>query len=275
MGASSLLTNGLWLALGMAAALALGLGALWAWHARRRWLSYAIAGVLGLSAVWFGAPSIAQTAGDLVEQVQRRVEATRPDAQALFDRVKGREAAYAEAAKALVERGSSPEVLKRGFGSLEDTDFRGGGALATLGEEVNPDGVVYVAVSFSMPAGDLRRLAREAHEAGAVVVIQGLVRGSFQETLKAAKQVFDEDSLAGVMIDPNVFRAFAIRAVPTFIAAKTPVQPCGNGLDCVPVAPEHDRVAGNITLGEALRILAGSGDAATSAASAASAKLGD
>lgn len=275
MGASSFLTQGVLLGVGMAIALALGLATVWAWCARKRWLAYGFAGMLGLAAVWFAAPSLAQSAGDLVEQVQRRTEAARPEAQALFDSVRGREVRYSEEAKALVEAAGSREILKRGFAHLEDTDFRGGGALANLGEEPETsDGVVYVAVSFSMPPGDLRRLAREAHDAGAVVVIQGLVRGSFQETLKAAKQVFDEDSLAGVLIDPNVFRAFNIKAAPTFVAAERAVQPCGQGLDCVPAAPAHDHIAGNITLAEALRLLERSGEQRTAAA-AALARLGD
>ena len=118
---------------------------------------------------------------------------------------------------------------------------------------------VYVAVSFAMPPADLRRLAREAQAAGAVLVVRGLVRGSFQETLKAARQVFDEGSLGGVAIDPNVFRAFDIRATPTFIAAAGPVQPCARGLDCIPPAPPHDQLRGNVSLRAALRLLAAEG----------------
>jgi conjugal transfer pilus assembly protein TrbC len=105
-------------------------------------------------------------------------------------------------------------------------------------------------------------------------VIRGLVRGSFKETLLAARQVFDEDSLGGVAIDPNVFRAFNIQAVPTFIAASAPVQPCGKGLDCVPVAPPHDALSCNISLGEALRLLEANGAAGAPAAQSASERLG-
>ena len=252
-----------------------GAGLLWALSARRRRLAAGAALVLAAATFAWAAPGIAQTAGALVDAVQARVEAERPNAQALFDQVQGRERSHAAAARALVAQAGSPAVLRRGFSHLESTDVRGGDALADLGEGPPQQGVVYVAVSFSMPPADLRRLARDAHEAGAVVVIRGLVRGSFQETLRAVRQVFDEASLGGVMIDPNVFRAFDIRAVPTFIAAASPVEPCGPGVDCVPVAPAHDRVSGNISLGEALRRLEGEGQVGVPAAAAASARLED
>jgi conjugal transfer pilus assembly protein TrbC len=217
------------------------------WFSGRRRMSYALAGALGVAIAWAAAPSLAQSAGELVERVQKRTEGARPDAQAFFESVKGREGAYREQAQAVVDGGGSAAVLNRGFADLEDTDFRGGGALATLGDEpANPQGVVYVAV-----------------------------KGSFQQTLVRAKQVFDEESVGGVAIDPNVFRAFNIQAVPTFIAAKSPVQPCGAGIDCVPAAPDHDRVSGNITLGAALQALRDAQGVGTGAASAASQKLGD
>ncbi len=246
------------------------------WFSGKPWMSYALAGALGVGIIWAAAPSLAQSAGDLVERVQKRTEGARPDAQAFFESVKGREGVFREQAQAVVDAGGNAAVLNRGFADLEDTDFRGGGALATVGDEpANPEGVVYVAVSFSMPPADLRRLARDAHRAGAVVVIRGLVKGSFQQTLIRAKAVFDEESVGGVAIDPNVFRAFNIQAVPTFIAAKAPVQPCGAGIDCVPVAPDHDRVSGNITLGAALEALGEGRGAGAGAVAAASRKLGD
>jgi conjugal transfer pilus assembly protein TrbC len=57
--------------------------------------------------------------------------------------------------------------------------------------------------------------------------------------------------------------------VPVFIAAKTPVQPCGAGLDCVSAQPASDQVRGNISLGEALKILSERGDQARDIAAAA------
>jgi conjugal transfer pilus assembly protein TrbC len=219
-------------------------------------------------------PTFAQTAEELAQGVQARAKAASAQAQELLDGIKGRDEAYREQAQTLVDENASR--LKQGFSYLDDQQFDGASTMgAKMSGETQDarDGVVYVAVSFSMPPADLRRLGREAHRAGATVVIRGLVHGSFKETLLAAKQVFDEDSVGGVAIDPNVFRAFDIKQVPMFIAAKGPVEPCGKGLDCIPDAPPHDRISGNITLAEALKRLATDGTEAPNAAASARARL--
>lgn len=222
---------------------------------------------------WAAQPSFAQTAEEIVRRAEERARAVSDHAQSLFEGVNGREALYQADAQQLLD--GNALRLKKGFSYLDEDQFEGAKTLAGgLERAQDPgDGVVYVAVSFSMPPEDLRRIGREAHKAGATVVIRGLVRGSFKETLAAAKRVFDENSIGGVAIDPNVFRAFNIQQVPVFISAKGPVEPCGNGLNCVSVAPAHDRLSGNITLNEALRLLAERGDQAPSAAAAARQRL--
>jgi conjugal transfer pilus assembly protein TrbC len=218
------------------------------------------------------APSLAQTAEELVAKVQSRVADQTPAAQALFDATRDKHEPYLGQAQAIAD--ARPGRLAQGFAALEGGPFADGRAVASLGEAAPKDGVVYIAVSFSMPAADLRRLGHDARKAGAELVIRGLVHGSFKDTLIAARQVFDEDSLGGVAIDPNVFRAFNIQATPTFIAAAKPVEPCGKGLDCIPPAPPHDSLRGNISLNEALRLLKSRGEEAVSAATAASERLG-
>ena len=257
------------------AAVAVGMvvGGFWlVWRSGYRRLALGLGAAAALLLGWAAAPSVAQTVQEIVARAQARATRQVGDAQQLFEATRERHERFLDQAKAVTE--GAPAQLKRGFGDLEDTEFAGGGRLATLGEDPPTDGVVYVAVSFSMPPADLRRLGRDAHKAGATLVIRGLVRGSFKETLLAAKRVFDEDSLGGIAIDPNVFRAFDIRAVPTFIAAAGPVQPCAKGLECTPLAPRHDRLSGNITLGEALRLLGTSGEAGAAAANAAGERLG-
>jgi conjugal transfer pilus assembly protein TrbC len=253
-------------------ALVVGTAAYACWFAGRVRLALVVAVLAGLALAGAAAPTLAQSAQDLVATVQSRTAEQARAAQALFEATRGKQDRFLEESRTIAE--AAPARLKQGFASLEGSEFAGGEQLATLGDAPLPDGVVYVAVSFSMPAGDLRRLGRDAHKAGAELVIRGLVRGSFKETLLAARQVFDEDSLGGVAIDPNVFRAFNIQAVPTFIAASAPVQPCGKGLDCVPVAPPHDALSGNISLGEALRLLEANGAAGAPAAQSASERLG-
>jgi conjugal transfer pilus assembly protein TrbC len=189
------------------------------------------------------------------------------------DSVKGRHEAHLDAAQAIAD--DAPARTKQGLGLMQGSTFDpGGDALQQMAKgQQPPDGTVYIAVSFSMPPQDLRRLAKDAQKAGATVVIQGLVNGSFKETLLKARAVFDQDSLGGVAIDPNVFRAFKVQTAPTFIAARGPVHPCGHGLDCVPEAPANDQVRGNISLAEALRLLAESGSEAADVAATARDKL--
>jgi conjugal transfer pilus assembly protein TrbC len=248
-------------------------GGFWlVWRAGHRRLAVTLGAITGLLFAWAAAPTLAQTAQDVVAQAQRRAAARAGAAQALFDSTKARQDRFIDQAKVLAD--GAPASLKRGFRDLEDTEFAGGGALASLGQPEPSDGVIYVAVSFSMPPADLRRLGRDAQKAGAILVVRGLVHGSFKETLQAAKQVFDEDSLGGVSIDPNVFRAFDVRTVPAFIAATRPVRPCAKGLECIPAPPPHDRVGGNIPLAAALQLLKAQGEAGAGTAAAASDRLG-
>jgi conjugal transfer pilus assembly protein TrbC len=256
-----------------AVSLLIGAGALLAWRrGLRRWAARGaiVAGVLAAAAA---APSLAQTAQDIVDLAARKTDAAAADAQALVNSAQGSQDAYLKDAQAIAA--AAPARAKAGLAMLQGSPFDPGGAgLATLGRDEAPSqGVVYVAVSFSMPPQDLRRLAHDAEKAGAFVVIQGLVNGSFKETLLRAQQVFEQGSLGGVAIDPNVFRAFHVETVPTFIAAAAPVQPCGQGLDCAPAQPANDQVRGNVSLAEALRLLAASGEQGVAAAAAAKAKL--
>jgi conjugal transfer pilus assembly protein TrbC len=217
---------------------------------------------------WSATPSLAaEDAAELVRQAQAQARATAA-APGLADwtaEVARRAALYETEARDLAA--DNAERLRQGFTYLEPA-----GAEAP-GQPAIRAGAVYVAVSFSMEPQALRALASEANKAGAVLVIRGFVGGSVPRTLTAARSVFDENTAAGVAIDPQVFRAFAVRLVPTFIAAAAPVEPCGAGVDCTSPAPAHDRLSGNITLAEALRLLAGRGSAAPGIARSALARL--
>lgn len=74
-------------------------------------------------------------------------------------------------------------------------------------------------------------------------------------TVRASRAVFDENTAAGVAIDPQVFRAFEVTRAPTFIVAQRPVEPCDGGVTCTSRPTPHDRLSGNISLAEALRLL--------------------
>ena len=71
---------------------------------------------------------------------------------------------------------------------------------------------------------------------------------------------------AAVGIDPRLFRAFAVDAVPAYVVTATDFDLC-DGFDCRTALPPHDRIDGNVTLAHALDTFAsGSGPAARVAA---------
>jgi len=225
-----------------------------------------VGGLLLVGTVLWAGPGLAQSVQELAQQAQARADAASAAAAELVGATKDRQTTFAAQAQALVD--GNTQSLQRGFSLLEDSQFKGGSAMADV-QKPSQDGVVYIAVSFAMPPNDLRRLAKEANAAGATLVIRGLVDGSFKKTLAASKEVFDEASPNGLAIDPQVFRAYQIDQVPVFISARTPVEPCGNGFDCVSAQPASDMVRGNISLREALKILSERGSKAPDIAAAA------
>ena len=231
--------------------------------------------VLAIAGAWV-APALSQEVGG--QETNEDLSALLQSAQARVDREQADMAAWAtslqhrgdaDAAQAAAVQTASHAQIERGAPMMDDPALRG----AKLGPDTGSDvGGVYVAVSLSMPPEALRQLARDAHRAGARVVIRGLVDGSFKATMLKVRQVFDDRSAGGVAIDPQVFKAFAITAVPTVIAARSKVEPCGS-LGCVPAAPAFDKISGNISLDAALKALEDEGTSGQAAARAARARL--
>lgn len=247
-----------------------GLG-LWCRHTGRLRAAQVAAIFASFGVASAAAQGIVGAAEAVVTQATARAAPQREAATGLLETSRQAHEQHLAAARRVAQ--GTPDKLVQGFAAL-DPAAAAPELMAAQGAEPLSGPIVYVAVSFSMPAADLRRLARDAQAAGAVLLVRGLVRGSFRETLLKARQIFDEASLNGVGIDPNVFRAFDIREAPTFIAAAAPVEPCGPGFDCVPSAPPHDRLSGNITLEAALRRLREEGGEGAAAAEAALARLG-
>ena len=201
----------------------------------------------------------------LLQAAQAKSEKMQGDLAGWAGSLQGRDGVYRQDAAAV--QAASQGQLIQGLKQMDDPSLRAaaaGGDVAPAGSK----GGVYVAVSFSMPPQQLRILAADARKAGARVVIRGLVGGSFKATLLKAKEVFDDQSTGGLAIDPQVFKAFSVDAVPTVIAAQGPIQPCG-ALGCTPVPPAFDKIAGNISLEAALQAIAGEGDSGRNIARAA------
>jgi conjugal transfer pilus assembly protein TrbC len=219
---------------------------------RLQWISVQLAGclVVGGCLMWAASPAHAQDPlGAAARELVDAAEARGRDAEeALRDwaaRASQISEAHAEEATALA--------------AMNEAKVAEG--MKIIGEPEEDGGALYVAVSLTMPAEALRQLSQDAEKAGARLVIRGLVDGSFERTVVVAKEVFGQDALSGLAIEPQVFRAYGVDRVPTFIAAQAPVQPC------------QDRIAGNISLAEALRQLSQRGDAAPGVARAALERL--
>jgi conjugal transfer pilus assembly protein TrbC len=66
------------------------------------------------------------------------------------------------------------------------------------------------------------------------------------------KVVNEQDQLANVGIDPRLFRAFDVKAVPTYVAVSSEFDLC-SGFNCKTDLPAHDRMTGNVSINYVLK----------------------
>ena len=64
--------------------------------------------------------------------------------------------------------------------------------------------------------------------------------------------------LDAVGIDPRLFRAFGVEAVPTYVVSSSDFDLC-DGFDCRTQVPPHDRMSGNVSVSYALETFAQGG----------------
>lgn len=113
--------------------------------------------------------------------------------------------------------------------------------------------------STSMPPEALRRMIDDTARAGGVVVFRGLPQGSAKALTAALARIARQgERMDGVGIDPRLFRAFGIEAVPAYVVAGSGFDLC-DGFDCRTAVPPHDRMSGNVTVAYALETFARGG----------------
>jgi conjugal transfer pilus assembly protein TrbC len=123
-----------------------------------------------------------------------------------------------------------------------------------------------VFVSLSMPKESLRKVILDTSNAGGIILFRGFPGNSMQQFRKGLAGVLEKDDpVRNIGIDPRMFQAFNIEAVPTYVAYSKPLELC-SGLDCVGVVPEHDIMRGNIPLGYVLEEFASGGGPGASVA---------
>lgn len=132
---------------------------------------------------------------------------------------------------------------------------------------------VLVFVSLTMPEEALKRIGQDAKKIGAVVVMRGmkygLKPGTWADSLEAIKPLAGTG--ANVQINPELFKQFGIRAVPTFAVSANPVgdKGCGDGACAAGIAT----VVGDVTMEYALGIIGDRRDAVGKIARQMSEKL--
>jgi len=113
--------------------------------------------------------------------------------------------------------------------------------------------------STSMPPASLRAMIDDVARAGGVVVFRGLPQNSAKALTAALSKVARPgEQLDGVGIDPRLFRAFGVEAVPAYVVTSSDFDLC-DGFNCVGPLPPHDRMIGNVTAGYALETFARGG----------------
>lgn len=103
--------------------------------------------------------------------------------------------------------------------------------------------------SLGMPETALRALLASARQAGAVVVLRGFRNNSVRETAQAVAK-FGENA-ANVVVNPNAFQQYRVKAVPAVVLAKPEA---GSSMDEEGCSlPEtYTKVTGDVTLSFAL-----------------------
>ena len=131
------------------------------------------------------------------------------------------------------------------------------GTMASEGRGEAPRFIAFA--STSMPPAALRTMIDDVTRAGGVVVFRGLPQNSAKALTAALSKVARPgEPLTSVGIDPRLFRAFGIEAVPTYVVTSSDFDLC-DGFDCTTQVPPHDRMTGNVSAAHALETFARGG----------------
>lgn len=113
-----------------------------------------------------------------------------------------------------------------------------------------------VFVSFSMPDAMLESYSKQAKEAGAVLVLRGLVDGSVRKTQARAAQV--NPAIADWEINPGLYRKFKVNKVPAIVLVDDSKAEADQNGCAQPAA--YLSVAGDISIRQALSTMGWQGN---------------
>lgn len=223
--------------------------------------SIATAAVAGLAA------QSGETELDLAAIRARAAEA-QADAKALSDTARARAAELHDSAKASAQAGeangsryaSTAKVAARPSPGLPFDFDRLVADTASFDEARIGEAPRFIAfASVSMPVPALKAMIADVAQAGGVVVFRGFPQGSAKALTAALLKVSGNEGLpASVGIDPRLFRAFKVDAVPAYVVTASDFDLC-DGFDCTTNVPPHDRMTGNVSAEHALESFAAGG----------------
>ncbi|WP_277983333.1 type-F conjugative transfer system pilin assembly protein TrbC [Sphingomonas faeni] len=216
-----------------------------------RRITIVIAAIAGLA----GIQAIAQTVDGLdLEAIKRRSAAMQGDADIFAEHVRNRGDAFREEAVAIQAKSSTnltalakADLPVNGDGAFDFDEIIKGASQNVAGTKGDAPQFIAFA-SLSMPPAALRQLIADTAKAGGVVVFRGFPNNSVKAfSAMLGKVVTDKDQLSNVGIDPRLFRAFNVEAVPTYVAVSTDFDLC-SGLNCTTSVPTHDKITGNVSV---------------------------
>jgi conjugal transfer pilus assembly protein TrbC len=219
---------------------------------------------LDLAAIRAKAQSDVGEAEALAAAARTRAKAVLEQADRAADQAKAHGEMYVQATSA-----SAPQPSDPIFDFDKMVAAAGTAAKGDLGEA--PRFIAFA--SLSMPPQALRDMITRVNAAGGVVALRGFPAGSAKVLTEALGRVaLGQEQMGSVGIDPRLFRAFNVTAVPTYVVASTDFDLC-DGFDCQTQVPPHDRLSGNVTADYALETIARGGGPAARMASQYLARL--
>lgn len=139
---------------------------------------------------------------------------------------------------------ASPKAIEDVMHSMQE--FNGGRPPKKVGSDL------MIFASLSMPKDVLRELSRQAKEAGAVVVLRGVLGEGWVATMKEARAI-NQGAGAAWEINPAMFKKFKVTTVPVFVLADASrIVPSDEG--CAPDIA-YASVTGDISVEQALNII--------------------
>lgn len=237
----------------------------------------ALVGVVGLYAQdrphdAAGQGASAPAADIDLDAIDRRVAKVAKDAAALVDR------ARAKLDGAPQTKATAAAFIDQSHAKLGDANLAGMNGidpadLKNLADNANPSTSSDTApgahpglmafVSLSMPREALRQTIIDMGKAGGIVVFRGFPGNSMAAfKTRLADAIGQDIQPHNIGIDPRLFEAFGVTAVPTYVAEPRRFALCGK-LDCTSTVPDFDVLRGNVPVSYALETFAhGSGPGA-------------